>query len=186
MFRQAKILAAGDALTPGQRKFVERFLGISLTSGQYEIERKPDAMQTQLIFANPKVWAIGKPKKTLLTPAFRHLIQQTLAVPPAANISSFTRAFLNQETVMGVTYKRSQKRRNSIVAYRPAAAAAAQLSFAEVHSFHWVVHFHQQHFVALVREVRRVDFRFVQEDENLTAPELQATNGRFFQVLEAL
>lgn len=179
-----KVLAA-EKLNLEQRQFIEG-LGISLDSGYYETKRKPDAKHVTMVFQD--VYALGRPNKTLINLEMKQRILAFVQVHPQSRLLSFTRAFLNEETLMGTTYTRSQKRSNSVVAYRPANQPAnGPVSLAEVHSFHMVNAGHYTYFVAVAKEVRKVQNSVVVNVSPRTTPDQrEAMNRRFVEVFKPL
>ena len=71
-FRHFKVLSA-DYLTDHQKEYV-RFLGVSLTSGEYDLERRPRA--TQVLQIRPHVFVLGKSTRALVTPVQAEQIRE--------------------------------------------------------------------------------------------------------------
>jgi hypothetical protein len=176
-----KVLAA-EKLNPEQRQFIES-LGISLDSGYYETKRKPNAKHVTMVFQD--VYAIGRPIKNLVNLVMKQRILAFVQVHPQSLLLSFTRAFLNEETLMGTAYTRSQKRSNSVVAYHPANQPDGSVSLAEIHSFHMVTAGHFTYLVAVAKEVRKVENSVVVNVSQRTTPQQrEAMNRRFFEVFK--
>ena len=113
-----------------------REIGGSLTLGYYERRRLPTV--TRKLEIPPQgggMFVLGRSKQTMITQQQRQLVRQTAGLGEGTHVTSFRRAFLNQETVMGTTYKRSKARINSVVVCR---GDGGDPLFLQVHSFHMV------------------------------------------------
>jgi len=176
-----KVLGA-EHLTAQQRQLVEN-LGVSLDSGHYETKRKSLAKQLTLVF--PDVWVIGRPNNNLINAAIKIRIRQFTQVHPGSLVVSFTRAFVNEETLMGTKYRRSKKRSNSVVAYRQDGQPDENVSIAQIHSFHMVIAGNFTYLVAVAREVRKVENSvIVTPSQRTTAEQREVMNKRFIEVFK--
>ena len=177
-FRHFKVLSA-DYLTDHQKEYV-RFLGVSLTSGEYDLERRPRA--TQVLQIRPHVFVLGKSTRALVTPVQAEQIREAAGVAPETLVRHFRRAFLNQETVMGITYRRSKKRNNAIVLYEQ---EEGQVRIGQVHSFHAILPGQgaENSLMAFLRPIEIVAGPFAQGNNEQEIDQLAGINRRFYQVL---
>ena len=163
------------SLTEDQLAFV-RSLGVSLGSGHYDTQRRPDAKLTRQV--HPGLLAVGKPKQRLLSAVQQQQLRTAAGLGDEAQVSGFRRAFINEETIMGTCYRRSQKRCNSVVAF----TGQNPRQFAQVHSFHLVENGQQFRFLALVRPLLPVQGQFLVPGGDLTQGVAAHFNACFVQV----
>jgi len=166
-------------LTVAQKEYVKG-IGGSLTLGHYERRRLPTVTIQQEIAPGSGTFVLGRSKASLVTVQQRQLVK-VCANLGAATVTSFRRAFLNQETIMGTSYGRSKARINSVVVYRDAQQNPC---FLQVHSFHLVeVVNGPKKLVALGRAIERVDGVLVPQGNGwVTAAHLAHLNRATFQV----
>lgn len=176
-FRQVKVLS-GVHLTEVQKAYV-RSIGGSLTLGYYQDRRLPTATRQQEVNQGSGVFVLGRSNQRIVNQQQRQLVRARAGLGNGSQVTSFKRAFLNEETVMGTSYLRSKARMNSVVVYRDANQAPA---FLQVHSFHLVTFGGQVILIALGRTVAKVDIQFVQGDALVGGALLDHLNSAFFQV----
>ena len=152
-------------------------IGGSLTLGSYEVERLPTTSVQQML--NHGVYVLGRSNARLISAAQRAVVRQCAGLGGGAQVTSFTRAFLSGETIMGTTYKRSQARINHVVVHR----VAGQAAFFQVHSFHLVQHGVHALLIALGRPIQRAPQQFAPGNAIVTANHLAHTNAAFYKVV---
>jgi hypothetical protein len=163
-------------LTPAQKQYVSE-IGGSLRLGDYQLKRLPTTALQELVA--PDVFVLGRSSNGLISNEQRNLVRVQAGLGPLAEVRSFTRAFLNQETVMGTSYRRSRRRINSVVVYQ-ANNQGAQL--IQVHSFHVVQHGNQTRLIALGRQVEKVPGLFAEGTPLVTQEHLGHLNQAFLKV----
>ena len=178
-FRQIKVLS-GLHLTPDQKEYVKG-IGGSLTLGQYERRRLPTVTHQQEITPGSGIFVLGKSKARLITAPQRQLVRATANLGQT-QVTSFRRAFLNEETIMGTSYGRSKARINSVVVYRD---QQQNPKFLQVHSFHLVAVVNgPMTLIALGRDIERVPGVLVPQGNGLVTEEhLAHLNSATFKVL---
>jgi len=171
----------GEYLTNERQRQYLQSLGASLDSGSYDTVRKPGtAQQLEVV---PGQYALGRSKVALVDAAGRQLILASVVQDEnggATVLRHYTRAFINGETVMGTSYRRSQKRRNTIVMFLD---AHNRQRFAEVESFTTVMRDGVfLDFVALARVLTSINANFINHGGVLTQAMVNEVNPRFKEV----
>jgi len=174
-FRHFKVLSS-QHLNDRQKEYVAS-LGVTLSSGEYDLQRRPDAKQ--VLEVHPHVYVLGKSNRALVTPVQADQIRLAAGVLPQTLIRHYRRAFIHEETIMGTTYRRSKMRNNAVVMY----IEQDQMRFGQVHSFHVVnPNPGQLLMMVLLRPIVLVPGPFVQANGAFAA-QMAGLNRRFFQVL---
>jgi len=134
-FRQVKVLS-GVHLNDDQKHYVTS-IGGTLTLGHYERRRLPTVTHQLELGPGVGEFVLGRSNQRLITQPQRQLVRATAGLGDGAQVRSYRRAFLNQETIMGTTYRRSKARINSVVVCRDEEDEEEAL-LLQVHSFHIV------------------------------------------------
>jgi len=98
-FRQVKVLS-GVHLTEVQKAYV-RSIGGSLTLGYYQDRRLPTATRQQEVNQGSGVFVLGRSNQRIVNQQQRQLVRARAGLGNGSQVTSFKRAFLNEETVMG-------------------------------------------------------------------------------------
>ena len=124
---------------------------------------------------------LGRSKAGLVTAGQRQLIRERAELGQA-QVTSYRRAFLNQETIMGTSYLRCKTSINSVVVYRDENDDPL---FLQVHSFHTVqLENGPVTVIALGRTLQQAPApSFLKETPMVIAEHLAHLNQAMFRVL---
>lgn len=154
-------------------------MGVTIDSGFYQTEKLPDTARQALIF--PNHYAIGGRIPNLLNAHNAQAVTQMANLGEHAEREGYSRAFIKGQMVMGTSYKRSQKRCNSVVSFLD---HHNRTQFLRVHSFHVVRAGDQVKFLALGKKFIKDNSSFIAPVPaiGLTQDRLKVFNDQFTKV----